>query len=278
MTVSAYRFKIMPISKEIAILSAPRHGTNFFISTLGFIPRAVTFGELFNPGAVIGLKQYPEIMEYVGRDLGLDLTDVKDKSLVSFFRNQPAGALDLLRQAMPNRVFFSYKVFPGQLGETQLNEVLTDVDKSFIIITRRRLDAFISYKKATMQNVWLRSDTTDIKPEINISDLISWSNRNENFLASCLSVIQSQKSSYRIVNYEEEIDVPVHELAENQKSILRDLNIDSAFHNTSKVKEKISKQDLETDVFQKVKDGDRLRDSLIKENLLDFSMSAYDFN
>ncbi len=140
---------------EIITIAVPRSGTNFMCECIADLPGVLGLFEIFNPRGVFGARN-AGLLDALNDELGTNHEDVSDPELVELFRSQPLVAVEHLRRATAARGFshVSYKVFPGQIGDRELSQLLDNRSGRVLVLTRRRLDVYISYVKARELDVW----------------------------------------------------------------------------------------------------------------------------
>lgn len=257
---------------EIVLISAPRSGTNFFCECLIDLPEVMGLYEIFNPGGVYGAargEQLPILSELAG----IPAESASDPDLIRLFRQRPAEALDALGETArrTGRSVVSYKVFPKQLDQAVFADLLVADHRVPVILTRNRLDVFISYEKARQSKTWKNSDTSGMKPTIDVDAFVEWARGNDDWFASCADMLDGFGKRFRMLSYATDVDVPKPDLLANLRATLVADGVDVS--DPAKMpNERFIRQDVKAEPFAKIANGDELRAALLERDLLDYAL------
>lgn len=199
----------VPRIDEIVVLASPRSGTNYFCECLNAFPEICGYYEIFNSAGVFGISG--EILHEVSLRLGLDdVENAKDQRLTSAFRDRPLEALEALADvsARTGASAMSYKVFPGQLSPETIERLLDDDHRHPVFLTRRRLDAYISYHKAQESQAWANTSTVHVRPTIHAEEFLEWASEMDAWYAECLDIARATGKKLSIARYDTDIDLP----------------------------------------------------------------------
>ena len=160
----------------IMLASAPRSGTNYFHGVMAKSSRDVmTCYEIFNKQAVFCTNNY---LKDLSAKLKTDFESIRDTRLVNYAREDKPRFISTLLEIADEHdyKYLLFKIFPGQIDYNL--EKLDAIEKvKLITLTRHPIECFISLTKATSLNSWERTDTTDVKPNINLENFLAWHNK-----------------------------------------------------------------------------------------------------
>lgn len=259
----------MPKPQEIAIIAAPRSGTNYFCDTLGAFDEVASFFELFNPRGVFGLERLPAIYDHLSSCLGQDVDGVSDPDLIRFVKENPVRFLEVLSAGVEalEKKALSYKIFPGQLPAHTLEELLSNPERRFMFIVRSRIDTFISFKKAMELDNWINRPTGDLMVEVSFDEFMEWAALQDKWYAEAEDILRRANQRYIAFSYEADINVPKETLVEKQYLSLRSLGVDAFFPDTV-TPPRFKRQDKLIGPFKKIANGEELKQQFLSQGLL----------
>ena len=155
------------------LVSAPRSGTNYFHGVLAKTSREVmTCYEIFNKKAVFCTNAY---LQDLSSKLKTDFESMRDTRLVAYAREDKLRFISTLLEIANERnlKYLLFKIFPNQINNS-LEHLDTINGVKLVILKRQPIECFISLTKAGILNLWTKTDTTDIKPIINIEKFLAW--------------------------------------------------------------------------------------------------------
>ena len=254
---------------EIAIIAAPRTGTNYFCDTMGEFPEIANFFELFNPRGAFGLDAFPDVFEILSENFNFDVKSAEDPELINAARNNPVDFLDKLGRSVTSlgKDFFTYKIFPNQISQDFLEEILRDTNRSFILIARRRIDTFISFKKAMQFDTWVNRPTGNVLIEATYEEFMTWSAAQDKWYENAVDILRKHDKNCIFLSYDADLNVPKETLVEKQYLALKSLGADASFPQNIEAP-RFSKQDKEIGPFKKISNGEELKQALMEKKLL----------
>lgn len=258
-----------PVPQELAIIAAPRSGTNFFCDALGAFPEAANLFELFNPRGTFGLERFPPLYAHLSGRLATRVSAVSDPALIQAARRDPVAFLKDLEDGLPalGKRFFSYKIFPGQIADAALQQILGDRRKRILLIARCRIDAFISFKKAMARDSWVNEDTSGVIIEAGLEEFLSWGAAQDQWYAAAEEQLRHSGQRYVALTYDADINVPKPALVEKQYLTLRALGFGVTFPQGIEPP-RFRRQDKPAGPFTKIANGEELKKQLQDKGLL----------
>lgn len=256
------------------ILAVPRSGTNFFCECLDAFPEVTAYFELFNPAGAFGIG--PQVLPVVAERLGVnDPSSHKDPRFAQAFREDPARSLRMLAEASRSTGVstISYKIFPRQMSDEALGQLMQDDRRHVLFITRRRLDVFVSYLKARESGSWVRGSTADVLPAVNVDEFLSWARETDEWYAAGLDLARRYSKKIVIARYESDIDRPKPEVVRRASHALSQFGV----HVTVPVEatgQRFRRQDKRKRPFKKIANGPELRDALRGRRKLKYALGA----
>lgn len=258
--------------KEIVLISAPRSGTNFFCECLDAYPEVMGLYEIFNPAGAFGAGRGNQL-EILNEVTGLNAESASDEAVVQLFRRTPEAALEAMAEvaARTGRSAFSYKVFPKQLDGAVLRDLLAAENRHVLILTRSRLDVFVSYEKARQSKTWKNTDTSGMKPDIQVDEFLTWAEGNDAWFEDVADQLDELGKSYRVLSYERDVDMPKEDLVEQLRATLEADGI-AVTVPSRKPGARFKRQDVRAEPFAKIANGDQLRDALKAADRLEYAL------
>lgn len=248
--------------RDIVIVAAPRSGTNFFCECVSALRGISTYFEIFNPRGVMGVGE-PQTLNHLSQALGVSVSSARDKELVRHFRSNPLAAVDILRdcaQARGDRAL-CYKVFPKQITWDVLGELLNRQGTITIFVVRRRLDVYVSYKKAQQQDVWKNRDTSDLQIEVDVDDFLNWAAEIDGWYEAVAEVARRDKLTHLVYDYDSDIDIPKPKLVDHLSTELSGVGFVTE-PGLGVQRSAFKKQDRKKRPFKKISNAAALRDEL----------------
>lgn len=257
---------------EIITIAIPRSGTNFLCECIADFSGVLGLFEIFNARGVFGAKN-SGLLDALNRELGAQYKEVSDPGLVELFRSQPLVAVEHLRRATAARgfSFVSYKVFPGQVGDDELSELLSNRSCRVLVLTRRRLDVYISYVKARELDVWKSASTAHLLPEIDVGDFLRWCKRTDEWYEHAKALLDGHGTPYAILRYEDDISLPKKNVVELVGRTLTDLRLDVGPPPDKPVR--FRRQDKRVGPFKKIANGDEVRAQLRERKKYNYALA-----
>jgi|GEM_PF-4557308 len=255
--------------KELILIASPRTGTNYLCDTLGAFDEILNLFEIFNYNGVFGTERFPEIFTYFNKVLKIDNSDVMERHFVNYVMNNRIRFIEQLNYFAERigKTVISYKILPEQLASKELDEIINDYSKAFLIIGRSRIDTFISYKKALHTNEWVHKNTKEVMIEVSFDEFMQWSINMDKWYQDILDKLILAKQQFCLMSYETDINVPKGLLIEKLYLIMRGLGFDLSFPQKYPPP-MYNRQDAEVGPFKKILNGKELKQKFIDKNLL----------
>lgn len=157
--------------RRLVLISAQRSGTNRAQDLIARSPNILALRELFSPAGVFGFESSsPVPMALLREELGVEALAERDASAVAFAHARPERLLAVAEEAARalDRDAISYTLFPDQLSDGQCAALLSHRHSTPVLLLRRPLARHISAAKARLLGRWRGTDTTALKPRIDI--------------------------------------------------------------------------------------------------------------
>lgn len=260
--------------KELIIISAPRSGTNFFCECVGALDSAKSYFEVLNSGGVYGVGD-PGTMGALNTAFGINAKSASDADLVRHFRADPLVSIDVLREhaSTQGNTLLAYKVFPGQADLATMENIIKRDNVVIGQIVRRRLDVFISLKKARTQNVWKNESTKDLMIEIDVDEFLTWCHKIDKWFTDTHALITKYSRPNKIWVYEDDINLPKAEVAAKIQSFLSENGLDISLTREIE-KKRFQRQDRQEGPFKKIANGEELRQQLRARGKYNYALAA----
>ncbi len=195
-----------PSAKPLVIIASERTGTNYLCALLGHHPQIASYYEIFSNVAVMMTDE--EVKALCALQIW-PFAHRSDPQLVERFKSSPHQIIKLIGSELSSKEIdrekeriLSFKVFQGHLPPKVLAQM---IDKySAIAVTRRVIDTYISFVKATKTSAWLKLDTTQVKPALDIEDFVSWYEQRQTHYKQCANqYLETYHSKIEVLRYEE---------------------------------------------------------------------------
>jgi hypothetical protein len=260
--------------KELVIISSPRNGTNFFCECVDALDAAKSYFELLNSNGVMGVGD-PATLRALNTAFGTQADGPRDVDLMRSFQADPLTGIGVLRDHVSahGKSLLAYKIFPGQASLATMEKIINRENVIVAQIVRRRLDVFISYKKALTKNVWKNESTKDILIEIDIDEFLKWADKIDKWFANTGALITQHNRPNKVWVYEDDINRPKADVIFEIQNVLAQngLNLDITL---AIKKEKFSRQDRQVGPFKKIDNGEKLRQELRARGKYNYALSA----
>jgi LPS sulfotransferase NodH len=194
--------------REIIVLCMPRSGSNLLSALLGTLPGCAGFYEIFQSGQIVGLDSHPRIAEGLARRMGVDEKAANSAPLLSLRNFKPAQFFDELTAAARDtgKTLFSAKIFPTQIPAPELGRILDRPGLRVIFLARTRAHRAASRAKQHETGKSTRQATTDVLPQMALSDFLYDQFRLERRMEDWLELVQEKGVSHTILHYEQDVD------------------------------------------------------------------------
>jgi hypothetical protein len=195
---------------SICLITAPRTGTNHLSEILRNFDEVAPYREVFESDGVHGTdsRSWPLLRELSG----IDFINHKDKRLIEFAHGKPAALLDALDAAAKSegRRVMSFKLFRNNLPlEVIEQEIMPRHGLRVILIVRKQIDSYISWRKAMTLGIWQGADTTGLPLTLDADRFQGWLIQQEQWYAHWKSWLERRFMPIPVLRYETDIDQPV---------------------------------------------------------------------
>lgn len=185
---------------------------------------------------------------------GIDFETTRDPRLAAFAQEQPAAWLDALGRTatFEGKRFMSFRLFDRQLPlETIRNELMPRHGLRIVLVMRKQIDAYVSWRKAVELGKWQDVDTTGMRIELDPDHFTRWLDEQQRWYEMWRDYLGRHFLPAPIVRYELDIDQPperiIRRFAATAAQVGVTLRAPAAIGNKGLVK-----QDKATNVFDKV--------------------------
>ena len=194
----------------ICLITAPRTGTNHLSEILRNFGEVAPYREVFESDGVHGTdsRTWPTIRARTG----IDFINHKDKRLIDFAHAEPAVLLEALEAAAisQGKRVISFKLFRNNLPVDRIEQqIMTRPGLRIILVVRKQIDSYISWRKATTLGIWQGADTTGMPLELDADRFQGWLVQQEQWFAHWKSWFERRFMPVPVLRYETDIDQPV---------------------------------------------------------------------
>lgn len=260
------------LAKPIVIIASERTGTNYLCALLDHHPQIAAYYEIFSNVAVMmrdeQVKALCALQDWPFHHRG-------DLELIDRFKSCPDQIIRLIRDSLSGgEKILSFKVFQTHLPHRTLAQMIEDY--SAIAVTRRVIDSYISFIKATATDAWLRLDTTRIKPTLNIDDFVRWYSERRAFYELCANQhFKAHQREIEVLRYEEFTrGSNLENLAFSCKKVSAATGVTlSSIHPEFELE--FWKQDKNQSVASKVENWSEFEEQLQKKGLLEAAFNSF---
>jgi LPS sulfotransferase NodH len=261
--------------RELVILSMPRTGSSYLCDCLATLPGVVVPREIFNPRGYGPLLKMANAKERFEKILGHTLEHLDDAELHRYFLEHPLEAIETLADAAARQraSLMVYKVIHHQLDRPRLEAILTQRRPDVLVLVRRRLDVWISIRKAVAVGKWHHRDTKDVEVAVDVDQFVAWMRVRDDWYAYVTQFTRQLGLAVRVLDYDRDIDRPLGELQHSARELLEGLGVRLRGGDGANVPIR-ERQDARTDPFAKITNGEALRATLIERGLLDYALSS----
>ncbi|MGB3788919.1 MAG: hypothetical protein WA949_12985 [Phormidesmis sp.] len=189
------------VVRPLLIIGSERTGSNYLCDLLNTHPQIAAYYEIFsNVGIMMRDSEVKALCEMQNWPFS---GSRYDRDLISRFKDRPDRIIQLLEGGLPaGKEILSFKVFQNHLPSEKLIQLIQDYD--VIAVTRRVIDSYISFVKATETDEWLRLDTTRIQPALHIDNFVDWySQRHAHYKLGAEHYTKTHHRAIPILRYEE---------------------------------------------------------------------------
>jgi len=205
------------------MFSIHRTGTNYLGSVLKQWPTVSAFGELFHPRGVFGVK--PAYLRAVSKAAGADFTDTMSPAFIDWARAHPLRLIEALGHVAQrqDRAALYFKVFLGQWTQPP-EQVIAQFARlpgfTPVILQRRCVDVYVSFRKAEAAGKYKFVDTTAAPVELDARWYAHWADAARNWYRLVSGELSRAGTAPRFVTYERDIDMQASSLSAHWSRML----------------------------------------------------------
>lgn len=160
-------------ASSIAWITLPRTGSNYLCELLHNHYRIQSHYEIFHKHKFYA-RNRNQIIDLINKKYYTNFTDYRDLNLIKWIHYNPHSLLSILKENSCGD-YFSFKIFPGQLNQRSVREVIiNDSSIKKILVQRNLLDVYISRMLALKLGKWGHTNTSEIKLQVDYDDFIQW--------------------------------------------------------------------------------------------------------
>ncbi|HJB63658.1 MAG TPA: hypothetical protein H9769_08130 [Candidatus Microbacterium pullistercoris] len=163
-----------------------------------------------------------------------------------------------------------YEVFSANGVYGTLENVVASPHRLAYVLVRSRLDAYISVQKNVSGESGTHTDTSEVRPEIDVDAFLEWAVDLDRWFERMADVLEAMDRPYRILSYDADVNRDKSELLSALSETLRADGI-MATVAAQGGRDRFQRQDAATSPFEKVADGERLRAEFVARDLLDYA-------
>ncbi len=188
------------LAKPLVIIASERTGTNYLCNLLSHHPQVAAYYEIF---ANVAIMMTDAEVKNLCEAQSWPFTSRSDRTLIARFKSSPYRIIELIQnQLLADQKILSFKVFQDHLPIKTLAQLIEDYEA--IVVTRRVIDTYVSFVKATTKDEWLRLDTTKIKPTLHIEDFIDWYRKRHDYYKLCANqYLKDHHREIEVLKYED---------------------------------------------------------------------------
>ncbi len=209
--------------KTICLFAIHRTGTNYLGSVLKQFPSLAAFDEVFHERQVYGLK--PVHLKAIANLAGREFTGSDDPALIAWARANPLAMVEVLQRVARRKdkqgVYF--KVFVHQ-WQQPLEDVAAALarEPGFVpvILQRRCLDVYVSYRKAEAAGAYKHVDTTDHPVTLDAGQYAHWARPAREWYQRVDAALRTAGVEPVRARYEQDLDRPADDVAAHWSRLL----------------------------------------------------------
>lgn len=191
----------------ICLIAAPRTGTNHLCEVLKNFGDLASYPELFEPQGARGIdaSSWPLLR----RLTGVDFADQRDTRLAAFIHEQPSAWLDALEIAArgDGKRVMGFKLCRHHLPlETIERQIMPRTGTRVMMVVRRQIDSYVSWRKAVELGKWHGVDTTGIRLELDPDKFTEWLDAQERWYDHWRNYLSRRFLPCPVLRYENDID------------------------------------------------------------------------
>ncbi|HQZ11336.1 MAG TPA: hypothetical protein PK286_00490 [Devosia sp.] len=237
----------------LCLIASPRTGTRHLSEVLRNIEGLASYLDVFDPAGASGIDEtgWPLLRTASGVPFGTPA----DPALSAFARSNPAGWLDALEQATAaqGKRFMSFRLLDQHLPTgAALDALMSHAGLRVVMVVRKQIDAYVSWRKGSELNRWRDVDTTGFQPELDADHFERWLDGQQHWYEMWRSHLSRNYLPAPIVRYELDIDQPPEQIARRFVAIAAQVGV--ALKTPATLMHRgLMKQDRSTSAFDKVR-------------------------
>lgn len=259
--------------KTICVFAIHRTGTNYLGSVMRQFPGVAAFGEIFHPDQVWGLK--PVHWRAIARQAGREFAGGDDPEFIRWARAEPLRLVEALQRVArrQEREALYFKVFVHQ-WTTPLAEVIAGLarDPGFtpVLLQRRCVDVYTSFRKAEAVGAYKHADTTDAPVTLDADAYARWADEARGWYRAVDAALSRAGRPPLRATYADDVDRPADELAAHWSRLLGVTPPD-----TLDAGSVLARQDRSADLAAKVANHDEFLAALEARGLRDEALDVF---
>lgn len=209
--------------KTICVFAIHRTGTNYLGSVLKQWPALAAFDEVFHARQAYGVKQ-PQLRA-IGASAGREFAGADDPELVAWVRARPVETVEALRRVArrKEKAGLYFKVFLGQWTPPPAQVIAgLAADPGFtpVVLQRRPIDVYVSYRKAEAAGQYKQVDTTDAPVRLSADHYAHWAGQAREWYGQVSAALAAAGAAPLHATYEADVDKPPRALASHWSRLL----------------------------------------------------------
>lgn len=209
--------------KTICVFAIHRTGTNYLGSVLKQWPALAAFDEVFHSQQAYGVK--PAHVRAIGAAAGREFAGADDPSLVAWVRARPVQTVEALRRVArrKEKAALYFKVFLGQWTPPPAEVIAAlAAEPGFtpVLLQRRPIDVYVSYRKAEAAGKYKQVDTTDAPVTLSVDAYAHWARQARDWYRQVSAALADAGSAPLHATYEADVDKPPQALASHWSRLL----------------------------------------------------------
>lgn len=269
------RAAVQPL-QELTIVAASRTGSNHLCGVLGSFSNFLILHEIFNESRAYGLSFRDYLLPQFSSLIGQSVAGEEDGKLINFVRQDPQRAIAILARlaAAKREKVLGYKISPGQVSNSVVEDLFTHRRPAVIFVVRGRLASYISALKARLSGRWTNYDSSGIAVEVTIDDFLAWTAARDGWYSEMSAAVEAAGLRHLTLSYERHIDRSAPELSILLARALPGLGIGILHDFARPMRSGYNKQDTTAALFQRVGNGAALAEALRRDGKLDYALGS----
>ncbi|WGL16393.1 hypothetical protein PVT68_16710 [Microbulbifer bruguierae] len=278
--------------KVVCLFSISRTGSNYLANVLRNLPEVDVYAEIFHPEQAFSVSE--ETCRFINdrhKTGARDLSKPDDAEFSSWIRSHPKetvlALVDFARLAGKKAVYL--KIFNDHLiGVKEGLEALATIPGfTPVILQRRCVDSFISFRKAKITKSYVQNRTTGVKPALNVDQYMRWRQPRLDWYSLVYSVMSKKGLKVHQVTYEDDIDIGNEACAIHWRDLLKswvgaaehesELNTDAGFDATLVDEQSLIGRQDDSATEDKIANWDEFYEALKNAGLAREAMSYLSF-